>query len=106
MDKKNLIPKYLEITSKDIVDIYYALRLTFIREGWSQKDLEKPPYYPNDIMRNFQRFSNEQNKLFFDLKGIFDIDFEEFNEYLTVILQRIDDKTPLNEDLNTTKNGD
>ena len=55
---------------------------------------------------NFQRFSNEQNKLFFDLKGIFDIDFEEFNEYLTVILQRIDDKTPLNEDLNTTKNGD
>jgi|TARA_B110000908_G_scaffold172786_1_gene243283 hypothetical protein len=106
MDKKNLIPKYLEITSKDIVDIYYALRLAFIREGWSQKDLEKPPYYPNDIMRNFQRFSNEQNKLFFDLKGIFDIDFEEFNEYLTVILQRIDDKTPLNEDLNTTKNGD
>jgi|TARA_R110000796_G_scaffold172051_2_gene289054 hypothetical protein len=106
MDKKNLIPKYLEITSKDIVDIYYALRLAFIREGWSQKDLEKPPYYPNDIMRNFQRFSNEQNKLFFDLKGIFDIDFDEFNEYLTVILQRIDDKTPLNEDLNTTKNGD
>ena len=106
MDKKNLIPKYLEITSKDIVDIYYALRLAFIREGWSQKDLEKPPYYPNDIMRNFQRFSNEQNKLFFDLKGIFDIDFDEFNEYLAVILQRIDDKTPLNEDLNTTKNGD
>ena len=106
MDKKNLIPKYLEITSKDIVDIYYALRLAFIREGWSQKDLEKPPYYPNDIMKNFQRFSNEQNKLFFDLKGIFDIDFDEFNEYLTVILQRIDDKTPLNEDLNTTKNGD
>ena len=95
MDKKNLIPKYLEITSKDIADIYYALRLAFIREGWSQKDLEKPPYYPNDIMRNFQRFSNEQNKLFFDLKGIFDIDFDEFNEYLTPILQRIDDKTPL-----------
>ena len=46
-------------------------------------------------MRNFQRFSNEQNKLFFDLKGIFDIDFDEFNEYLTPILQRIDDKTPL-----------
>ena len=106
MDKKNLIQKYLEITSKYIVYIYYALRLAFIREGWSQKDLEKPPYYPNDIMRNFQRFSNEQNKLFFDLKGIFDIDFDEFNEYLTVILQRIDDKTPLNEDLNTTKNGD
>jgi hypothetical protein len=105
MDKKNLIPKYLEITSRDIADIYYALRLSFIREGWSQKDLEKPPYYPNDIMRNFQRFSVEQNKLFFDLKGIFDIDFNEFNKYLSVILQRIDDKTPLNEDLNTTKNG-
>ncbi|MDA9279987.1 hypothetical protein N9P74_00340, partial [bacterium] len=62
-------------------------------------------YYPNDIMRNFQRFSNEQNKLFFELKGIFDIDFTEFNEYLTVILQKIDDKTPLNKELNTTKNG-
>jgi len=95
MDKENLIPKYLEITSKDIADVYYALRLAFIREGWSQKDLEKPPYYPNDIMRNYNKFSNEQEKLFFDLKGIFDIDFDEFNEYLKVILQRIDDKTPL-----------
>lgn len=105
-NKEKIITKYLNIVSKDIADVYYALRLAFIREGWSDKDLEKPPYYPNDIMRNFQRFSNEQNKLFFDLKGIFDIDFDEFNEYLTVILQRIDDKTPLNEDLNTTKNGD
>lgn len=95
-NKEKIISEYLEITSKDIRDIYYALRLAFIREGWSHEDLEKPPYYPNDIMRNFQKFSNEQNKLFFDLKGIFDIDFDEFNKYLTVILQRIDDKTPLN----------
>ncbi|MDB0072703.1 hypothetical protein OAA60_00380 [Porticoccaceae bacterium] len=104
-NKEKIITKYLNIVSKDIADVYYALRLAFIREGWSDKDLEKPPYYPNDIMRNFQRFSNEQNKLFFELKGIFDIDFTEFNEYLTVILQKIDDKTPLNKELNTTKNG-
>ena len=104
-NKEKIITKYLNIVSKDIADVYYALRLAFIREGWSDKDLEKPPYYPNDIMRNFQRFSNEQNKLFFDLKGIFDIDFTEFNEYLTVILQKIDDKTPLKKELNTTKNG-
>jgi hypothetical protein len=96
MERKDLIVnKFLDIQDKDLMDIYFSLRLAFIREGWSEKDLEKPPYYPNDIMRNFQRFSQEQNRLFFELKGFFNLDWHEFLDYIKPRLLKINEKTPL-----------
>ena len=90
--------KYIETlgADKDILETYRNLRQAFQREGWSEKDLEKPPYYPQDIMSNFQRFSNLHSKLFHELKSFFpDIDHNEFVDYLKGKLQIIDSETPL-----------
>jgi hypothetical protein len=93
--KDKTINKFLDSRDKELMDIYYSLRLMFMREGWSEKDLEKPPYYPQDIMRGFQNFSDEQSRLFFELKGFFDIDFNEFTSYIQPRLKKINEKTPL-----------
>jgi hypothetical protein len=96
MDKnEEILSKYLDYASNKLEDIYYALRLAFIREGWTEKDLEKPPYYPNDIMLNFQRFSDEQSRLFFEVKDLLGIDWGTFTDYIMVRLQKINEKTPL-----------
>jgi hypothetical protein len=90
--------KYLEIIDelKELESIYRELRHAFRREGWTEKDLEKPPYYPRDIMRNFQRFSDEHTKVFHLLKDYFDIeDFNEYADYLKEKLRIIDLEIPL-----------
>jgi hypothetical protein len=96
MERKDMIiDKFLDIQDKELMDIYLSLRLAFIREGWTEKDLERPPYYPTDIMINFQKFSDEQKRLFFELKGFFNIDWHEFLDYIKPRLLRINEKTPL-----------
>lgn len=98
MSKKiEILDKFMNNAAKGLDDIYYELRLAFIREGWSEKDLKRPPYYPNDIMKNFRRFSDEQKRLFFETKGFFNIEWDEFIDYLMNRLQKIDEKTPLQE---------
>lgn len=80
---------------KEILETYRDLRRAFQREGWSDEDLVSPPYYPNDIMRNFQKFSSLRGKLFFELKSFFDIDHNEFVDYFQDKLKEIDLETPL-----------
>lgn len=90
--------KYIDTfnADKELIDTYRELRHAFQREGWTEEDLVKPPYYPTDIMRNFQKFSQLHDKLFFDLKGFFpNIDHNEFVDYLKNKLQLIDLETPL-----------
>jgi hypothetical protein len=89
------INKFLDLRDKELMDIYLSLRLMFMREGWSEKDLEKPPYYPQDIMKGFQKFSDEQSRLYFELKGFFNIDFNEFVYFIQPRLLKINEKTPL-----------
>jgi hypothetical protein len=80
---------------KEILETYRELRRAFQREGWSDEDLVSPPYYPNDIMRNFQKFSLLRDKLFSELKSFFDIDHNEFVDYFQDKLKYIDLETPL-----------
>lgn len=81
---------------KDILEVYVELRHAFKREGWNEEDLKNPPYYPNDIMRNFQRFSDLHSKLFRELRILFpDTEQNEFAESLKEKLRKIDLKTPL-----------
>ena len=81
---------------KDVLETYRDLRKAFQREGWTEKDLNNPPHYPNDIMKNFQKFSDLRDKLFFELKGFFsDIDHNEFVDYLTDKMKLIDIEIPL-----------
>ena len=100
---RNVLDKYMDIAGKELEDIYYALRLAFIREGWSEKDLESPPYYPSDIMRNFQRFSSERDRLFFEFKNMVNLEYNEFSNFLQDRLKLIDDKTPLDGPINENK---
>ena len=98
MEKKSAWKKYMDEIhpESELASIYRKLRHAFNREGWSQKDLEKPPYYNKDIMGNLQRFSSLHSKLFQELKSFFpDIDHNEFVHYLRGKLQIIDSETPL-----------
>jgi hypothetical protein len=104
--------KYLEVIDelKELKSIYRELRLAFKREGWTEKDLENPPFYPRDILVNFQRYSDEQNRVFHLLKDFFDIkDFNEYTDYLKEILHTIDLEIPLengNSKRNNTRDED
>jgi hypothetical protein len=84
---------------KEIIETYYKLRKIFQREEWSEKDLTKPPYYPNDLMRLFQKFNDVRDKLFFEIRSYFgdDVDFSDFADYLKDKLYKIDLITPLND---------
>jgi hypothetical protein len=102
MDMIKHYAKYITTlkADEDILETYRELRRAFLREGWTEKDLKKPPYYPNDIMKNFQKFSSLHSKLFKELKGFFsDIDHNEFVEYLKNKMALIDLEL-------TLKNGD
>jgi len=89
--------KFVSMTNadKEILETYRELRRAFQREGWSDEDLVSPPYYPNDIMRNFQKFSSLRDNLFSELKSFFDIDHNEFVDYFQDKLKDIDLETPL-----------
>ena len=81
---------------KELQDTYRALRHAFNREGWTEKDLARPPDYPTDIMKNFQKFSGLRDKLFHELKIFFDIiDHNEFSDYIGNRLKLIDLEIPL-----------
>ena len=89
----------LDLT-KELEKTYFKIRKVFQREGWTQKDIEKPPYYPQDIMNYYQKISNLVNELRSELKSYFgDIDNQELTDYIISKLKHIDSEIPL-------KNGD
>ena len=90
--------KYIKSLDSDkkIMQIYHNLRKCFQREGWTEDQLSSPPYYPQDIMRYFHEFSSEHERLFKELRNFFDIDHNEFADYIKREMKRIDEKTPLN----------
>jgi hypothetical protein len=83
----------LNLTEK-LEEIYFRIRLVLQREGWSDKDLEKPPYYPQDLMSLYHKFSNERDKLLSDYG--FDVDYNDLLPYIQGKLKKIDNITPLN----------
>ena len=98
MEHKKHWMKYIDTLGVDneLAQTYYNLRKAFKREGWTEEDLKSPPYYPTDIMRNFQKFSDLRNEVFFEIKSFFgDVDHNEFSDYLMDKLKIIDLKTPL-----------
>jgi hypothetical protein len=88
MEELNLI--------EDIEEIYYRIRLIFQREGWSDEDLQKPPYYPQDLMRLYHKFSDERDSIFKTVRDYgFDVDKVSLTDYIHNKLKKIDDITPL-----------
>lgn len=79
-----------------IIEIYLKIRKYFQSEGWSEKDLEKPPYYSAQLMTLHQNFSGEIRDLLQQMKDLgFEVDTEDFNGYLKPLLQNINELTPL-----------
>jgi hypothetical protein len=86
----------LEIT-KELEETYFKIREVFQRDGWSQKDIEKPPYYPQDLMflhRELQQLVQEVDRTIRDYG--FGVDGDKVHYYIMDKLRYIDDITPLN----------
>lgn len=85
----------LELT-KDLEQVYFEIRKIFQREGWTQKDIERPPYYPNDLMFLHSKFAPKISEIIQTIRDYgFDVDKSEVNEYIIKKLSHIDDITPL-----------
>ena len=98
MEKKSAWKQYMDTIhpESELSAVYRKLRHAFQREGWSQKDLERAPYYPNDIMNYYQKISSLIKDLRSELTSYFgDIDNEEFDDYLMDKLKQIDLEIPL-----------
>lgn len=81
-----------------LIEVYFNIRLIFQREKWSTKDLERPPYYPQDLMRLFQIFSNERDNIFNTVREYgFNVDSNDLTNYIQDKLKKIDETTPLND---------
>jgi len=91
---KNFIDE-LNLT-ENLEEIYFRIRLVLQREGWSDADLERPPYYPQDMMSLYHKFSNERDKLLKTINDYgFDVDYNDLISYIQIKLKKIDDITPL-----------
>jgi hypothetical protein len=85
----------LELT-KELEEAYYKIREVFQKEGWTQKDIEKPPYYPEELMFYHSRIGpliREIDKTIRDYG--FNVDGDEVGYYIMDKLSHIDDITPL-----------
>lgn len=92
--------KFLSISVglRRLSEIYLKIRQYFQSEGWSEKDLENPPYYSAQLMMLHQDFNDEKRSLFRQTKDLgFDFEVEEFDDYLKQILQNINELTPLSD---------
>lgn len=81
-----------------IIETYLKIRQYFQSEGWSEKDLENPPYYSAQLMTLHEKFGGEIRDLLQQMKDLgFEVEKEEFNEYLKPLLQNINELTPLSD---------
>ena len=85
----------LELT-KELEETYLKLRKFLQKEGWTQKDIERPPYYPEELMfyhRRIQPLYREIDQTIRDYG--FNVDGDELHYYIMDKLRHIDDITPL-----------
>ena len=96
MERWKKFAEFLDLT-KELEDTYLEIRKIFLREGWTQKDIERPPYYPNDLMllhRSMQPLIREIDQTIRDYG--FNVDGTEVHYYIMDKLRYIDEITPLN----------
>ena len=85
----------LQLT-KDLENIYFEMRKVFQREGWTQKDIEKQPYYPQDLMFLHSELPPLVREIDKTIKDYgFDVDGTKVHYYVMDKLRHIDYITPL-----------
>ena len=90
--------KYIKQLNADekLLSIYYQLREQFQKEGWTEKDLEKPPYYTKEIMSLFERFNMERKRISTELTKYFgELDLSDYMDYIQHRMAEVDKETPL-----------
>lgn len=90
--------------TKELLETYLELRQHFQELGFSEYDLEKPPIYTKKMMKLFHKYNDTQQDLFNQIKNFgFNVDFNEFVEYIQPLLQKINELTPLKENGNNKR---
>jgi len=85
----------LQLT-KNLEEIYFKMRKIFQKEGWTQKDIENPPYYPQDLMFLHSELPPLVREIDQTIKDYgFDVDGTKVHYYVMDKLRHIDDITPL-----------
>lgn len=83
---------------KELLSIYRMLRHQFQKEGWSEEDLEKPPYYTKEIMSLYERFGVERKRLGVELTKYFgDLDLSDYMDYIQNRMIEVNKETPLSD---------
>lgn len=81
---------------KKLLTIYRKLREQFQKEGWSEKDLERPPYYTERIMQLYEAFGYERKKLGMEINLYFgNVELSEYMDYIESKMREINHETPL-----------
>jgi hypothetical protein len=85
----------LELT-KELEKTYYNIRRFFQKEGWTQHDIERPPYYPEELMSYHSRIQPLIREIDQTINDYgFNVDGNELHYYIMDKLSHIDDITPL-----------
>ena len=95
MEAWKILVKELDLT-EDLEENYFQMRKIFQREGWTQKDIESPPYFPQDLLLLYFKLTPKMREIFQTIKDYgFDVDRDEVHYYIMDKLSHIDDITPL-----------
>jgi hypothetical protein len=82
--------------TEEMEKTYFKIREVFQREGWTQEDVEEPPYYPSDVMTLYRQFRPLIQEIEQTIRDYgFNVDGNEVKDYIKGKLSYIDDITPL-----------
>ncbi len=95
---KPMWKKYLNSLDaiENLMRVYLEMRRHFQEIGWSEKDLDSPPYFESKMYSYLDKFQNIRRAMLQDLheRG-FDVPVEDFNSYLREFMTKINELTPL-----------
>ena len=83
---------------REFLDTYLEIRREFQKIGFSERDLENPPMYTYKIMALYDNLGFLQKRMLKQVKDFgFDIEQNDFFDYLTPLMKKINDLTPLSD---------
>ena len=90
--------KYIEKTNaiEPFLKTYLELRRLFQSLNWSESDLERPPFYSNDMMRLREELTYKLIKIKDEMDDLgLEFKDQDFHAYLRPFMTKINELTPL-----------
>lgn len=86
---------------RELLDVYLELRQHLQELGFKESELEKAPIYTPKMINLQEKFQNKFSSLINLIKDYgFDVTKNEIIEYVTPLLQKINELTPLDDGSN------